>query len=198
MRLAILPYGRRTGKCVLRSSPMESRTLPSMMAVNLTAEKLTAGRAGNGRRTPRTHVEGSTAMIEGRTGLSVELRRGGRCAGLRSPVPSGNLNRRGQVLGGHSPGRPHSDRNAVATGADIGARGQTSAESAHPASTCPAYVSGRPWTPVEKSRNRLVMSRSAVRVRSSAPLLRCQSRIPISFQAAIESTIIFAASKVIH
>jgi hypothetical protein len=35
------------------------------VAVGLIAEKLTAGRAGNGRCMPGTHVEGLTAIMEG-------------------------------------------------------------------------------------------------------------------------------------
>jgi hypothetical protein len=35
------------------------------VAVGLIAEKLTAGRAGNGRRITGTHVEGLTAIMEG-------------------------------------------------------------------------------------------------------------------------------------
>ena len=35
------------------------------VAAGLIAEKLTAGRPGNGRRMPGTHVEGLTAIMEG-------------------------------------------------------------------------------------------------------------------------------------
>jgi len=71
--------------------------------------------------------------------------------------------------------RPRLDSNGVAAGADTGGRRQTSVESGGRASLCLAYLSGRPRTPVENPHRQLVMSRSTVRVRSSAPCFPCDS-----------------------
>ena len=83
-----------------------------------------------------------------------------------------SLGEAGPTMGGAGPASAmlaHFDSSSVATGAHLGARRRTPAESRVRASHCPAYACGRRRTPADGARNCLVMSRSAVRVRSSAP-----------------------------
>ncbi len=71
---------------------------------------------------------------------------------------------------------PPFDSSGVTAGADDDERWRSTVESRNAPSACPAYANGRWWTVVEKPRIQLVMSRSAVRFRSSAPHRRLRNQ----------------------